>query len=67
MRSAENILDEWYQPGMHWKHVNKSKVIEAMKVYGKYLIEECAEIVGSFPGNGVIDKKQILNLINDIK
>ena len=33
IKSAEEILDKKYQPSMHWKLVNRYKVIQAMEEY----------------------------------
>ena len=33
IKSAEEILDKKCQPGMHWKLVNRYRVIQAMEAY----------------------------------
>src|SRR5688572_6283970 len=33
IKTAEDVLDKYYQSGMHWKVVNRSRVLQAMKEY----------------------------------
>jgi len=43
MKTAEEILDSHYEPGMHWKTVNRAKVLAAMESYHNQYAEKGVE------------------------
>lgn len=45
--NREEILDKYYQPGKHWKVVNRKNVLDAMEIYANKEVSislECIEI-----------------------
>ena len=38
--SAEEVLDKYYVPRMHWKAVNRQNVIDAMKSFAKQEVDK---------------------------
>lgn len=73
MKTAEETLrNAITESGLYFDNngnrlVLVSKSIAAINEARKEAIEECAKIVGSFPGNGPVDNKSILLLLKELK